>query len=84
MEGCKPLDYSWMDEIRSGEWTMGSIFKNLRDFLANVLSRKAIMQSRSSDLIWTAENRNKGERGRTPAEIERRRRRHGWTSPEFR
>ena len=53
-----------MDEIRSGEWTVGSIFKNSRDSLANVPSRKGIMQSRPSDLIWTAENRSKGERGR--------------------
>ena len=71
MEECKPLDSSWMDEIRSGEWTAGSIFKNSRDSLANVPSQKGIKQSRPSDLIWTAENRSKGERGRTPAGIER-------------
>ena len=60
-----------MDEIRSGEWTMGSIFKILRDSLANVPTQKGIMQSRLSDLIWTAKNRSKGERGRTLAGIER-------------
>ena len=60
-----------MDEIRSGEWTAGSIFKNSRDSLANVPSRNDIMQSRPSDLVWTAENRSKGERGRTPVGIER-------------
>ena len=65
-----------MDEIRSGEWTAGSIFKNSRDSLANVPSRKGIIQSRPSDLIWTAENTSNGERegwqaGRTT------RRRHG-------
>ena len=50
---------------------MGYILKNLEDSLANVPSRKGIMQSRPSNLIWTVENRSKGERGRTPAGIER-------------
>ena len=60
----------WMGlDLESGLKVLYS--KTPRDSLANVPSRKGIMQSRPSDLIWMAENRSKGERGRMLAGIER-------------
>ena len=42
----------------------GLYFEETEGLFSKIATRRDIMKSRPSDLIWTAENRSKGERGR--------------------